>query len=267
MITDINLKLLRSFEAVARHRSFTRAAIDLKRTQSTVSAQVSELEQQLGVMLIERTSRRVALTAAGEALAVAVSEALRLIHDGLGAARNFGDDRRGRIVIACVPSLSSVLLPSILAAYRCRDKTTRIDVEELTSSEIVTAIGAAAIDFGIGPCIEPSPPDINFTVATEEPLCVLLQAGDATAFGQAVPFDALVSLQLITLSGSVLLQNLLEEQANAHGMRLSSHAEVRHVQTAIGMARAGWARRLFPASRCLPALRMMWSPCPSPSQR
>lgn len=74
-MADINLKLLRTFESVARHRSFTRAAAELHRAQPTVSSQVNAVEAQLGIPLLERTSRRVALTSAGESLAVTLAPA------------------------------------------------------------------------------------------------------------------------------------------------------------------------------------------------
>ena len=71
----MELRQLRYFEAVARHASFTRAAEELHVVQSALSQQVRRLEQELGVELMERTSRSVRLTSAGEAVLV-----LSLIH-------------------------------------------------------------------------------------------------------------------------------------------------------------------------------------------
>lgn len=246
MRVDINLKLLRTFDAVARHESFTRAAAELGRTQSTVSNQVRDLENQLGVQLLDRTSRQIALTKEGEALAGPLRGGIQSILEGLGAVRTLGDDRRGRVLIGCVPSLSSILLPSILATYRTRDKLTRIDVEELTSTEIVAAMSNAEFDFGIGPCSDPAPLGIAFAVAVDDPLIVLLQRSDACGIQGAVTFDTLASLPLITLSGSVLLQRQLEGAAASYGARLQSRTEVRHVHTAIAMARAGVGAAIVP---------------------
>ena len=255
-MAEINMKLLRTFEAVARNRSFTVAANELRRSQATISSQVAVFEQQLGVPLLERTSRRVSLTVAGEELASVLAQAFKLIDDSIDSVRTRSHDRRGRIVVACVPSLSSVMMPGMLAAYRAKDKTTRIDLEELTSTEIVTALLADRIDFGIGPCAAPLPAGIAFAVTIEEPLYVLVSAQHVSAGAAAVPFATLVSLPLITLSGSVLLQRDLEQAAAARGMRLSSQSEVRHVQTAIGMVQAGVGAAVVP---CL-ALPPMLSP-------
>lgn len=243
---DINLKLLRAFDAVARHCSFSKAAVELGRSQATISAQVHELEQQLQVKLLERTTRQVTLTEAGELLARDVEVGLRSIVAGLAAVSNLSEARRSRVFIACVPSLSSVRLPAILASYRLYDNITRIDVEELTSAEIVAAIADGKMDFGIGPCSLPLPAEVAFTVAVVEPICLVLPAGHPMQNMNSVPLQALTTLALITLSGAVLLQVSLEETMHTHGLQLSSQTEVRQVQTAIGMVRAGIGAAVVP---------------------
>ena len=88
------LASLRTFEAAARHLSFTKAADELHVTPAAVSAQVRALEEQLGVRLFWRTSRAVRLTGAGETLLGAVSEALAVI--ARAVERIAGTDRGGR---------------------------------------------------------------------------------------------------------------------------------------------------------------------------
>jgi DNA-binding transcriptional LysR family regulator len=196
--------------------------------------------------LLERTSRRVSPTPAGEELAGVLGRAFRLIDEALEKARGQAGDRARRVVVGCVPSLSSVLLPELLASYRTTDRRTRIDVEELTSTEIVDALRVERIDFGIGPCTNPPPAGIAFVAVIDEPLCVLLPADRRPCGPVPIAFSALASLPLITLSGSVLLQRHLEEVAAGQGTRLSSQSEVRHVQTAIGMVQAGVGAAIVP---------------------
>ncbi len=90
------LASLRTFEAAARHLSFTKAADELHVTPAAVSAQVRALEEQLGVRLFWRTSRAVRLTGAGETLLGAVSEALAVI---ARAVERIAGTNRGRILI------------------------------------------------------------------------------------------------------------------------------------------------------------------------
>jgi DNA-binding transcriptional LysR family regulator len=241
-----NLKLLHVFNAVARHLSFTRAAAELQRSQATLSVQLRELERQLHVPLLVRTTRRVALTEAGVKLAAAVAEGFAAIEAGVSEVQKLGEARRNRVILACAPSLSSSRLPAILARYRELDQETRIDVEELTSNEIFAALRNRTVEFGVGPCPSPPPPEISFNAAVEDPLYVLLSSGEEVWSETGIPFDNLAELRLITLSGSVLLQQMLETIAEERGWQLRTGTEVRHMQTAIAMAQAGVGAAVVP---------------------
>ncbi len=245
-LARVSLTLLRSFEAAARHLSFSRAALELGRSQATVSVQVRELEQHLDVRLLDRTTRRVTLTDAGEALARGLAEGFEAIEAGLVAAQDFADSRKGRVVVACVPSLSGVRLPTILASYRSKDVTTQIDIEELTYVEMVEALAARRVDFGIGPCVDPPPPTIAFTLAADDPMCVLLPIRHQFASLDAAPLKLLADLTLIFLKGTAPLQASLREAAGVNGINLSSRTKVRQVHTAIGMVRAGVGAAIVP---------------------
>src|SRR5260370_19134037 len=102
---DVHLRPLRAFDAVARYRSFSRAAAELGRTQTTVSLQVRELERQLGSRLVERTTRRVSLTDSGAKLAEALEVGFRAIDLGLVLSRRQAEGHRCRILLAFVPHL------------------------------------------------------------------------------------------------------------------------------------------------------------------
>src|SRR5437763_11891009 len=93
MNRSMELRQLRYAEAVARHRHFTRAAEELHVAQSALSHQIKRLEAELGTELFERTSRRVAPTEAGEAVAARARRVLAEV-DG---ARDEIDELRGVI--------------------------------------------------------------------------------------------------------------------------------------------------------------------------
>jgi DNA-binding transcriptional LysR family regulator len=245
-LARVSLTLLRSFEAAARHLSFSRAAIELGRSQATLSVQVRELERQLDVRLLDRTTRTVALTDAGNALAQGLAEGFQAIEAGLDAAREFANNRKGRVVVACVPSLAGVRLPTILAKYRQKDAVTQIDIEELTYVEMVDALAHGRVDFGVGPCVDPPPPTITFTVASDDPLCILMPTRHEMAGQDSVPLKKMQDLTLIFLKGTAPLQASLKDAAAAEGIKLSSRTKVRQVNTAIGLVRAGVGVAIVP---------------------
>lgn len=82
---DLSLDLLRAFEAAARHRSFTAAAMELGTTQPAVSQQIKRLEEQLAIRLFDRIYRGIELTDAGALLFEHVQGGLQNINQGLGA--------------------------------------------------------------------------------------------------------------------------------------------------------------------------------------
>lgn len=99
-----SLLALRCFEAAARHENFSRAAAELHLTHGAVSRAVRLLEDELGVVLFERRSRRVFLTDAGRTLARAVGGGLDLMRQAVGELRAHARSGR-RWVLSCEPTL------------------------------------------------------------------------------------------------------------------------------------------------------------------
>jgi DNA-binding transcriptional LysR family regulator len=211
-----------------------------------LSIQVRELEKQLNVSLLERTTRRVELTAAGAVLATAIGEGLAIIDAGLAAAWEKGAIRRSCVKLSCVPSISSTYLPAILASYRRNYRQVRIYVEELTALESIEAVSKGDVEFGIGPIPSPHPAQISFTHITDDPLVALVPASRVSSRDHGIPFKRLAELPLITLSGSVLLQQMLEEAAQGQGFCLSAQTQVAQAQTAAAMAAAGLGVAVVP---------------------
>jgi DNA-binding transcriptional LysR family regulator len=96
---DIPLARLRPFEAAARYESFTRAADELGLTQTAISRQIGQLEEELGVRLFERRNRAVFLTEEGKRLGQVVGEALRAVRTEVASIRGTADP--DTIVLRC----------------------------------------------------------------------------------------------------------------------------------------------------------------------
>jgi LysR family glycine cleavage system transcriptional activator len=111
------LKALASFEAAARHKSFTRAAEELGVTQGAVSKQVQLLEEALGVKLFTRAAKRVALTREGETLLPSVVSAFDMLRQSADQITR-GGGRTELLTINILPSLSSRWLIPLLNDFR-----------------------------------------------------------------------------------------------------------------------------------------------------
>ncbi|MFE1571112.1 LysR family transcriptional regulator [Comamonas odontotermitis] len=109
-----SLKLLMGFEAAARHGSFSRAADELHVTQSAISHQVQQLEEQIMQPLFRRAGRGVELTVAGEVLLRSVQRTLTVLRSGLGRISTYLDP--GLVVLVCpAPLLHGWLQPRLRA--------------------------------------------------------------------------------------------------------------------------------------------------------
>ena len=120
----LDLFQLRCFAAVADELHFGRAAARLHMTQPPLSRQIQLLEHAVGVQLLERTSRRVRLTAAGAGLYKDAATLLRLAQQAAEAAQRTGKGQAGRVVIGFTAVSGYAMIPSLLAAATARHPDT-----------------------------------------------------------------------------------------------------------------------------------------------
>src|SRR3954451_2131775 len=108
------LRHVLTFVCLAETQSFRRAAERLRLSQPAVSAHIRDLERQFGVSLVHRTTRRVSLTAEGEAFAARAKRALDELDMASQDLRDLAAVHRGRVVVACIPPLMASLVPRVV---------------------------------------------------------------------------------------------------------------------------------------------------------
>jgi DNA-binding transcriptional LysR family regulator len=142
-------RLLRYFLAVADELNFTRAAETLGIAQPALSAQIRQLEAQLGVRLLERTTRYVRLTEAGAVVQERGPGALTALAGVWEEARRVGRGEAGRLRVAYSPSCAYETVPLLIEALRERHPDIAVAAGVLATSEIVGAVVAGKVDAGI----------------------------------------------------------------------------------------------------------------------
>ena len=127
---DDHTPALRAFHLIARHGSFTRAAAELEVTASALSQTMRQLEQRLGVRLLQRTTRKVGLTEAGELFLQRITPALAAIDGALDELRQHGDRPAGTLRVTVPEIVLEWLIAPMQAAFlrRWPDITLDIDV-------------------------------------------------------------------------------------------------------------------------------------------
>jgi DNA-binding transcriptional LysR family regulator len=134
------------FLAIARHRSFSRAAIEIGVSASALSHALKGLEGRLGVRLLNRTTKSVTLTVAGEALATAIGDPFERIDIALETLNHFRDAPTGRIRLNVAVEAANLLLAPILPTFMERYPDVEIDI---AANNRIVDVTDAGFDAGI----------------------------------------------------------------------------------------------------------------------
>jgi DNA-binding transcriptional LysR family regulator len=165
----MELRHLRYFKAVADELNFTRAASRLRVAQSAVSSQIQDLENELGVVLLERSRRRVTLTAAGEAFVEASERILRSVEDASRQARRIGHGEYGTLAVGFIGSQSHEWMPRVLKRFRAKYPEVEVTLMEIHPSQQLEALLARTLDVGlVGPISGKPPPGLRLECFSEE---------------------------------------------------------------------------------------------------
>ncbi len=137
---------MRYVVAVAETRNFTRAAERCSVVQSSLSHRIAGLEQELGVRLFARSSRRVELTSAGEAFVARARECLAAADRAAADAAAAAGVVRGRLAVGVIVTAAAVDVPELLQRYRARYPEVRVVLRSGRSDDLVTAIREGELD-------------------------------------------------------------------------------------------------------------------------
>jgi len=143
---NMELRHVRYFATVAELLNFTKAAVKLRVAQPALSRQIHDLEEELGVSLLERNSRSVRLTDAGKAFLTDARELLRRVDAAMQTARAFATGERGEIQIGYAPSLTVEVLPQALRAFEKQCPHVRVSLHDLSAQEMLQSLRDGRLD-------------------------------------------------------------------------------------------------------------------------
>ena len=195
MTVDIHKVMI--FAAIARAASFTRAADYLHMTQPTVSQQLAMLEAQMGTPLIERDTRRLRLTKAGEALLPYAEKLLLLADEAVEVTRAAAGlaDRTLRIGVG--HTLAIYLLPGLLSRYRTLYPGNLVKISVGNTGELLALVASEAAELAlVGSPAEH--PDVIVTPFLHDKLVVIVAPGDEWAVRRQVEVEELRGRVLLT---------------------------------------------------------------------
>jgi len=238
---------VQAFVAVAELGGFNKAARELHVTQTALTRRVQKLEAYLGLKLLDRTTRRVELTAVGREF---LPQARAIVQEMTAAVEQLKDMSRrstGHFTLACIPSMSSHVLPRVMRRYAERHPGNRIRLLDGSSHEVRNAVLGGQAELGIAVHGEKHP-DLAESVLFADELVLLCRSPHALEGRESVTWSDLRDTELIGISSFTATRVFMDYQLAKQGIRLQGHYEVQHHATAINLVAAGVGSAILPSS-------------------
>lgn len=234
------LSQLRCFVAVAEELHFSRAAERLNMTQPPLSRQIRLLEHHVGVMLLERNSRTVRLTAAGKTFLPDAARILCLAEEAILGARRAARGQQGSLTIGFTSASGYSLLPEVVRRLRECAPGISLTLKELVSTAQVEALMAGGLDIGL---MRPHAigPELESVHMVSESLMLAISESEAGEWSQSPTLQHLHGRRFIMYSPYEArpFYQLLSERFAKAGVVPDIVEHIGQVHTMLALVRAG----------------------------
>ena len=238
------LRHIRGFLAVAQWLSFTRASIELGVSQPALTVQIQQLENALGVKLLDRNKRKVALTQAGEEMIAPLERLLTDLEAIMGASRDVAELRRGIVTVAAVPSLAATLLPRAVAEFSQSYPGVSVRLRD-SGYNLMELVRAGEVDLGVGGDTHRDP-EVAVQDLYAEPLCVFAPLAHPLARRRWVKLAEVTQYPVILSQRHSSLRTILQRALDEKELSFRRFHETSHLSTTIGMVNAGLGIAILP---------------------
>jgi DNA-binding transcriptional LysR family regulator len=236
---------VQAFIAIGEAGSFQKAADSLFITQTALTRRLQNLENFLGVKLVERTTRSVGLTIIGGDFLPHARRLLTELSMALLEIRETGKVQRGDVTIACVPTVAYHFLPAVIQEYSAQHPNNRIKVLDHTSSGVADAVLRREAEFGINVAgIQHS--DLSSTSLLDDSFVLVCRDDHPLAKKKTITWKQLEPHPLILLGQFSGNRPLLDLGLGGTNLKLTSFFEVQRVATALGLVAEGMGAAVLP---------------------
>jgi DNA-binding transcriptional LysR family regulator len=242
---NVGLRQLRAFLAVARRGSFTRAAEDVALSQSAVSLSVRQLENELGLKLLDRTTRQVQLTAIGSTLVATGSRLIDELDATLRELRDIGEQHRGRVVMACVPAVARSLMPKCVVYCASKWPSISLSIDDSAASEVIRKVARGEAEFGIASG-EIASADLLVQPLVDDPFRLVCRRDDPLAAKHSVRWTQLTGRRLVMLDNTSGSRQVIEAALSSTGTQVEVFLELAQPSSVLGMVESGVGIAIVP---------------------
>lgn len=242
---QLQLRTLQIFCAVANHGSFSRAALELGLTQSAASQAVQHLEEHLGMQLIDRSLRPLALTRAGRIYRDGVQQ---LVHDYQSLedeVKSLGRQLVGRVTVASIYSVGLSYLPEATRAFAERHPCVEVAVEYTKPSRVVDLVAGGDVDLGLV-----SYPDeaklVRSVLWQQEPMRLICAPGHSLSQRDEVRLADLHGLPMIAFESGLAIRRGIDRYLSQRRVKPRISMEFDNIDSLIRAVQANTGISIMP---------------------
>jgi DNA-binding transcriptional LysR family regulator len=248
-VPDLTARQLHAVLAVAEYNSFIAAAAFLKTSQPSLTRTIMRVEDVLGVRLFDRSTRRVAITAAGKEFVAVAERMLNDLRISVRSMREVGEEQRGQIIISSIMSVANGLIPAVAAKYRASRPGVEIILREGVHGAVLEDIRSGTADLG-ATYVDNVPDFVEAKRASREVFVVILPRRHALteiAKRSSVTLTELVNFPLVSLPHESRTRRTIDGAASSAGLTLRHVATVTQFATMMSFVRAGVGIAVVPS--------------------
>ncbi|CCD95448.1 putative LysR-family transcriptional regulator [Bradyrhizobium sp. ORS 375] len=240
------LRQLEALVLVYRLGSITKAAAELRVTQSAISLLIRQVEENFQLRLFDRTTRALHPTAACRE---AIPAAERILAGAQGLSRRMRDlaeIKAGRIAIAVSAGVASALLPRVFAAFRARHPEVSIDLLDVAPDELFAIVMAGEAEFGLGSVEDEGVPEVRIEPLVRSPLSAIGIRDGRFENSRRLTWDSVMSSDLITMRRGTRIRGQIDDALARTGRTLKPVLEVSLITTALALTAEGAGISILP---------------------
>ena len=242
-----SVRELRAFVSVCHHGSVVAAAQALALTAPAVSVLLRELEGKLGVLLLERTTRSMRVTAAGHEALVFAERILKDLGDLHTGMEDVATGRSGALRIAATSALAQTLLPQVIASYARSYPLVRVEMNDCAPNQFQDLILQGQVDLGVG-VLERDDPELEARALSKERLCVLASDQFVLPGTRQISCQQLADFPLVTMRSGYGIRASLDRAAAQAQVQLQVAFEVNLMGTVLALVEQGLGVGVLPQS-------------------
>jgi DNA-binding transcriptional LysR family regulator len=245
----MEMRHLLHFVALAEEGQFTAAARRMNIVQSGLSVTIKEMEQELGVQLVNRTTRTVSLTDAGVLFLEHARSSLLMLNDGIEAVRSRDGVVRGRLHLGILQSLGPYVdLPLLLETFRTRYPLVEFSVRSLSTEKIPALVRSGYVDLSFHALVaEKKWAGVKIIPFVQDSLVAICSNRHALAERPSVSLDLMSKERFVDLTPERALRALVDRTFSENSLRRDSVYQVSDVDTMLRFVAGGLGVSIVPS--------------------